>query len=257
MKRITFPVALVALSLFGLLVAGCAVPAVAGGSPAAANSAALLAAQEANSETLPRTISVNGSGVASAAPDIAYITLGVETVNADPAQAVAENNAAMTAVIEAIKALGVAEADIQTVNYTMWIEQVVDRDGIPTGETKYHVSNQVRVKVTDFAKTGEVLQAALAAGANTVAGVEFAVSDPAALQQQARDQAVAAAQAKAAQLATGFKVTLGPVRNINEFSSVAQPMAMVADTGGGGPAPIAGGSFSVTVELQVVYDIAD
>lgn len=256
MKRFSPIFALVALSLLAVLVAGCAVPAAAGGGPATTNT--LAAAQQANSETLPRTISVNGSGVASAAPDVAYVTLGVETVNADPAQAVAENNTKMTAVMEALKALGIAETDIQTVNYTMWIEQVVDRDGVPTGETKYHVSNQVRVKGTDFDQTGEVLQAALAAGANTVAGVEFAVSDPTTLQQQARDKAMADAQAKAGQLATGFNVKLGAVRNVNEFSGVVQPAAsMVVGAGGGGPVPVSGGSFSVSVEVQVVYDIAE
>lgn len=256
MKRFSPIFALVALSLLAVLVAGCAVPAAAGGSPATTNT--LAAAQQANSETLPRTISVNGSGVASAAPDVAYVTLGVETVNADPAQAVAENNTKMTAVMEALKALGIPETDIQTVNYTMWIEQVVDRDGVPTGETKYHVSNQIRVKVTDFSKTGDVLQAALAEGANTVAGVEFAVSDPTALQQQARDKAMADAQAKAGQLATGFNVTLGPVRNINEFSGIVQPVAAIPlGAGGDSKVPVSGGSFSVSVEVQVVYDIAE
>lgn len=257
MKRFSPLLALVALSLLAALVAGCAVPAAAGGGPATANTNALAAAQQGNSETLPRTISVNGTGSASAAPDVAYVTLGVETVNADPAQAVADNTTKMTAVMEALKALGIADADIQTVNYTMWIEQVVDRDGVPTGETKYHVSNQVRVKITDFDKTGEVLQAALTAGANTVAGVEFAVSDPSALQQQARDKAMADAQAKAGQLAAGFSVQLGPVRNVNEFSGIVQPAAMAFGAGGDGKVPVSGGSFSVTVEVQVVYDIAE
>ncbi len=255
MKRFTPLFVLAALALIAALVVGCAVPAAAGGGPTAANTAALLAAQQ--TEALPRTISVNGSGVASAAPDVAYVSLGVETVNADPAQAVADNNTKMTAVMEAIKALGIAETDIQTVNYTMWIEQVVDGDGVPTGETKYHVSNQIRVKIIDFDQTGEALQSALAAGANTVAGVEFAISDPSALQQQARDKAMAAAQTKAEQLASGFKVTLGPVRNVNEFSGVVQPAALAMGIGGGESAPISGGSFSVTVEVQVVYDIAD
>ncbi|MCW5857682.1 MAG: SIMPL domain-containing protein [Caldilineales bacterium] len=95
------------------------------------------------------------------------------------------------------RALDIAAADIRPSttrcgSNRWWISR-----GVPTGETKYHVSNQCRVKVSDFDKTGEVLQAALAAGANTVAGVEFAISDPISLQQQARDKAMADAQAKA------------------------------------------------------------
>jgi uncharacterized protein YggE len=51
--------------------------------------------------------------------------------------------------------------------YGMWIEQVVDREGQPTGESRYHVVNQVRVRLRDLIKTGEFLQKVLSeAGAN-------------------------------------------------------------------------------------------
>lgn len=248
----------VLLLLIGALVllTACGAPPLNSNTPAA--EAAPLAVQtQSSGESFPRTISVNGSGMAGAAPDVAYITLGVETINPDPALVVDESTTKMEAVLTALKDLGIAEADIQTVNYSLWIEQVVDRNGVPTGESRYHLVHQVRVKVADLAKTGQVLQAALKAGANTVAGVEFTVADPTALQQQAREKAMASARAKAEQLAAGFGVKLGAVRSINEFTGAPPvPVAFSEGVGGGG-VPVQGGTLNVTVEVQVTFDIAD
>lgn len=243
---------LVIVALAAILTA-CAIPAAAGGAPVSSNAAAPLGA---SADSLPRSISVNGMGVASAAPDVAHVTLGIETISPDPAEAVNQNSENMAAVMAAIASLGIAPANVQTVNYTLSIEQVADKEGIPTGETRYHVNNQIRIEVTDLAQTGDVLQKTLAAGANTVAGVEFGVADATALQQQARDKAMASAKAKAEQLAAGFGVKLGPVHNVNEFSGIVAPAPMAAGIGGG-PVPVQGGSFSVSVEVQVVYDLAE
>ncbi|MGC9358631.1 MAG: SIMPL domain-containing protein, partial [Anaerolineae bacterium] len=121
------------------------------------------------------TIHVNGSGAASAAPDVVDVRLGVETTSADADEAISENTERMNAVLEAIKALEVAEEDIQTVNYAMSVEQIRDENGRPTDEVRYHVHNQISVRLRDTGKTGQLLEAALGAGANTVSGVNFSV----------------------------------------------------------------------------------
>jgi uncharacterized protein YggE len=219
---------------------------------------ALTSALESGGESMPRTISTNGIGTASAPPDVALIQLGVETIHTDAAQAISDNTERMTAVMDVLKAMEVEDKDIQTVSYSMWIEQVVDREGQPTGESRYHVVNQVRVRLRDLSKTGEFLQKALEAGANNVGGVSFSVADPTALQGEARDRAIADARAKAQQLATGLGAQLGPIRQASEYGGVVAPSAPVeAYGGGGGPVPVSGGEFSVTVEIQVVYDIAE
>lgn len=250
----------VALGIVAALVfvAACTAPAFAGGGGGAATAAAVGLSSQVNAEPLPRTISVNGIGQASATPDVGYVSLGVESVNADPAKAVSENTEKTTAIMSTLEGLGIAKTDVQTANFSMWIEQVVDRQGNPTGETKYHVSNQMRIKVTDMPKIGEVLQQTLQAGANTVSGVEFTVADQSALQRQAREAAIANAKSKAEQLATGFGAKLGAVHQINEFSSVISPAPMMDGIGGGGgPVPISAGSFNVQIEIQVIFDLAE
>lgn len=261
-KPISSLITAIAFGTLVFVVSACSPPAAASG-PAAADSSvaprAVPVMAGSNSDSLPAMISVNGVGTASATPDVAYIQLGVEAINSDPAVAVQESTEKMKAVMAALEEQGIPAEDIQTVNYAMGVEQVVDRDGKPTGETRSRVSNQVRIKVTDLNKTGTVLAAALKAGANTVGGIEFGVLDPVALQTQARNKAIADAQAKAMQLATGFGAKLGPVHNVNEYSGPASPALRFdagAGVGGGGQVPVSPGQFTVTVEVQASYDIA-
>jgi uncharacterized protein YggE len=203
-------------------------------------------------------VTATGTGTASAPPDIADITLGVEIIDADASAAINENNVRMAAVRAALSDVGIADLDVQTVSFNMWVEQVFGPQG-PTGEVRYHVVNQVRVRLRDLTQTGELLEQALAAGANSVSGITFGVEDVAALRRKARDLAVDDAQARAAQLASRLGVELGSVREVTEGGSVVPAPGVQAErllAGGGGGPPISGGEFAVSVSVQVVFDIA-
>ena len=208
---------------------------------------------------VPYTINVNGSGMASNTPDIANIQLGVEAVTDDAAQAISESTSTMQAVLDAIRALGIEDKDIQTVNYNMWVEQIYNQEtGVPTGQMRYHVTNQINVRLDDLTLTGKLLEDALAAGANNVGNITFGVSDPTELQKQARATAVQNARAKAEELAAGLGVRVGKVRQVSEYVSGPVPIATYAKDmgmGGGGEVPIATGSYNITVEVQVIFDI--
>lgn len=208
---------------------------------------------------LPRIITVSGEGAATAAPDIADIRLGVESINEDPAVAISEDTVAMTRVIDSLVGVGVDEDDIKTLSFNMWIEQIYDRNG-PTGELRYHVVNQMAVRVRDIDMTGDVLGAALAAGANNVGGVTFTVEDMAALEQVARNAAVDNAVSKAEQLARRLSVALGSTRQVSEVSSslpspisVERGMALEASIGGSG-VPITPGDLTVNVSVDIIFD---
>jgi len=253
--------------LLALALVGCGQGTTTGGSAAEAfrggsvmESAPRVAALQSGGEPMPRTISVNGMGMASARPDVADIHLGVETIHTDAGLAISENTGRMTAVMDVLKAMGVEDKDVQTTQFSMWIEEPRDQEGRLIGERRYHVVNQVRVRLRDLTKTGEFLQKALAAGANNVGGVSFSVADPKVLERQARDLAIADAKAKAEQLAAGLGAKLGPVHQVSEYGGVVKaveaPMAERA-LAAGAPVPISGGEFSVTVEVQVTFGIAE
>ncbi|HOU12114.1 MAG TPA: SIMPL domain-containing protein [Anaerolineae bacterium] len=205
------------------------------------------------------TINVSGSGLASSTPDIVDVQLGVEAVTDEAAPAISESTTKMQAVLAAVKALGVEDKDIQTVNYSMWVEQIYNPEtGIPTGQVRYHVTNQISVRLRDLTQAGKLLESALAAGANNVGSITFGVSDSTELQKQARALAVQNARAKADELAAGLGVRVGKVRSVSEYVSSPIPVAAYAKDmgmGGGGEVPIASGAYNVTVEVQVIFDI--
>lgn len=242
----------VTVAVLGTLV-GC------GSNPAVAGGGAQNMLASSSSGDLPYTITVNGNGLASATPDVVDIQLGVETINNDAAVAISDNAKSMNAVMDAIKALEIEDKDIQTANYNMWVEQVYDRDGMLTDQIRYHVNNQVNIRIRDLSKTGKLLEDALKAGANTVNGITFGVDDITALQSEARVKAIANAKAKAEELAAALGLRVGKVRQVSEYSSSSTPnieYRMADGKGGGGETPIASGSFTVSLDVQIVFDIA-
>jgi uncharacterized protein len=140
------------------------------------------------SETL-RTLSVSGSARVTAAPDLAYVSVGVHTENAEAAQAVEDNNQQAQAIADALKALGVEEKDIQTMGFNIYPQDEWGPEGERTG-TRYLVDNTVYVTVRDVTRIGEILQTVVEAGANYIYGIQFDIDDKTALIAEARKQAV-------------------------------------------------------------------
>jgi uncharacterized protein YggE len=207
-----------------------------------------------------RQITVTGMGQASGTPDVAHVTVGVETQNASVQQAVAANKTKMAALLDALKALDIADKDIRTSNYSVFTERppVLGANGnSTTGPVIYHVTNQVNVTIRDISTLGDVLDKAAAAGANNIYGITFSVDDPSKLQSDARAKAIADAKARASSLAQLEGVALGDVVSVNESDSGLGPVfAASAGVGaGGGGAPIQPGELDVTVSVEVTYAI--
>lgn len=206
----------------------------------------------------PRSISVTGDGKASVTPDIALASVGVESRDVDISKAVDDNISKTAAVVAAIKAQGVKEADIQTSNFSVYWQETYDTTGQPTGQGRYIVNNAVSVTVREIPKLGSILGDALTAGANSVGGVNFSVEDPTAALQEARTKAVANARAKAEEIALGLDIKVGKVLSVNEYGATI-PMAMdkgyAAGMGGGGAVPVSAGTYEVTMTISVVFEI--
>jgi uncharacterized protein YggE len=205
---------------------------------------------------------VIGTGTASAEPEMASVGFGVELQGDDPAAIVDEAAEKIDQAIAASRALGVAEADIRTTGYNLWVETVRDPDnGTPTGDIVYHVSHYVRVKVRDLDAVGDLLAAVVGSGANAISEVSFTVEDPEALMEQARQQALEKAALRAQQMAAGLNITLGTPISVMETGGGYPAMDVAQGIGGGGArgemaAPsISPGTFSVSVSVQVVYEI--
>jgi len=203
------------------------------------------------------TITVVGHGQAFGEPDEAQINIGVDTFAAQVNEATSENEDAIQAVLEALSEQGIKDEDIQTSNYSLWAEQKYGESG-PEGIAGYRVSNQVSVKIRDIKKVGDILAATTAAGANNIYGVTFSVADPAALEAQAREEAIGDAQTRAESLAQLSNLALGEIRSVSEVptNQLYGPAAGLGGGGGGGEAAsISPGQLSYQSQVEVVFNV--
>jgi uncharacterized protein YggE len=205
------------------------------------------------------SIIVIGQGRATAKPDTALATIGVEVVGKSLEEASGLNNAKMDALLKALKASGIADKDIQTVGYSVSPERKYNRDTGPGEITSFRIVNQVRVKLRDLKKVGATLDRAIKQGANTLQGLVFEADDPTPLRARASAAAIAAARSKAEEMAKAAGVKLGEVLQISEVIGEPRPMMMMdrpmAASAAGRVVPVEQGELEFTAQLQVIYAI--
>jgi uncharacterized protein YggE len=212
--------------------------------------------------TLTGTITVIGQGTTELEPDIAQLSIGVETMAETVDEAVKENGAKMEALMETLMDVGVAEKDIQTQHYSISLDrqpEPMPRAGeneVEASKPQYRVSNMVTVKVRELDSVGEVLDAVVEAGANNVWGISFGLDDPDVARAAAREIAVADARNRAEALAELGEVELGSLVSLSEVIGASSPvpvaMERVAMSAAG---PISPGQVEISYQVQAVYAI--
>ncbi len=265
---VIFSLMLVVLLIVGIM--GCSSNNPVDNTFAATTPAATSAAPEVNISLNTQTegIWVSGTGKVTVTPDIALLQLGIEAQEASVAEAKAKASEAMERVMTALADSGVAEKDIQTQNFrirqrTRWDDML--QDEVVVG---YRVTNDVIAKIRDLEKTGDVIDAVVAAGGDytRIDDLNFSVDDPTAYYDEAREQAMADAKGKAEKIADLAGMKLGDATYITESSSsslynyisygMAMPSpaptpAMVTET-----PPISPGEVEISINMQVAYSIA-
>jgi uncharacterized protein YggE len=207
-----------------------------------------------------RTMNVSGSGQVYLAPDIAYINIGVHTEKPAAADAVAENKDQTQKVIDSLKEAGVDPKDISTTNFSIWSNTQYSPDGQPTGTT-YVVDNTVSVTVRKLDNLGDLLDSAVASGANNINSIQFDVADKTEALKEARAQAVKVAETQAQELADAADVKLGDIQNISFNDTLPVPYSNTFGKGGGGAVaeaaavPIQPGQLTLTVTVNMTYEI--
>jgi uncharacterized protein YggE len=202
-----------------------------------------------------REITVTGTGTASAQPDIAQVSIGVQVTSPTVAQATQKDQAQMASVIAKLKELGVTANDIQTSDYSIFPQRNF-QNGSSGQVTGYQVSNTAQVTIRDLSKVSTILDQVTQAGANNVFGVTFSVENPAQLQSEAIDKAVADAQARASELAKASGVQLGEIVSISQVvAPTPVSLAAASAQAAGGAVPIQPGTIKVNAQVQISYVI--
>jgi len=204
------------------------------------------------------TLNLSAFGETKVAPDIATITLGVSVEGPTAAEAMRQNRARMTATLQALKAQGIADKDIQTSNLNLAAQYQYEQNK-PRRLTGYQASNLVAITVRDLAKLGTTVDAVVAAGANEINGIGFGLANPQAAEDAARQAAVKALAAKAGLYATATGHRVQRLVNLSESGGYApqppRPMAMMKMVADAGPTPIEGGEISVRIDVSGVYEL--
>ena len=207
------------------------------------------------STTPAHTITVSGTGKVTVVPDVARVNLGV-TLSKSTVKAARDGAAtSMTAIIAALKALGIADADIQTSGLNLSPQYAT---GSSTKIVGYTISEQLQVTVRDLDKAGDVVDTATAKGATDVNGIWFEISDPARAQNDARAAAVTAARSSAQALAGAANVSLGSVISISDATPTFvgyYPNVGARDTAAPAATPVQPGTQDVTATVTVIYAI--
>ena len=207
-----------------------------------------------NAVALDRLVTVTGEGTISVPPDMATVHLGVTTQAATAREASDANARRMTALLTAIKGGGIAESDIQTSSLSL---QPQMGGGNAPRITGFQASNQVTVKARDLAALSGLLDKTIAAGANDLSGIEFAVSDRSKALDRARKDAIDDARRKAELYATAAGAKVGAVVTIGETTHQPPVRPMMRTMREAAAAvPIEPGEQKLQVSVTVSYELA-
>lgn len=208
-------------------------------------------------ESDKRTVSLSATGAVKTTPDKVDITTGVTSEGQTARDALTKNTEAMTKVVDGLKAAGIKAKDIQTTNFSVSPIYEKKKQGYAAFITGYRVSNQVHITVHDTKKLGKILDAVVNLGANKINSINFGVSEPEPLKDEARKQAVKNAIANAKLYAEAAGVELGPVLTITEESGVVSPRfaAAAAPMAEARAVPIEAGTTTIQVRVRMTWEL--
>jgi uncharacterized protein len=167
-------------------------------------------------------LTVNASATTRSAPDLAVVTLGV-VARGDTARAAQQaQTVKMNAVMEAARAAGVAEADVQTVGYGLEPIYVYPRNAAPR-VTGYMSRNMIAVRLRDLSAVSGLIDATVAQGANELHGIQFTYQDEESSREAARAQALETARTRADRYATAAGMRVVGVDSITEPGGAIPP----------------------------------
>lgn len=204
---------------------------------------------------------VTGEGRATAVPDVAKISVGIEYSGNSLVNTQDLVNKKSQALVAELKNLGIEDKDIKTISYNIYPNQDYQKN--PPVITGYQISINYEITIRKMEIINEVLTRVTNAGANIVGGINFDLSD------EAKEKALTTARAKAIQkakqnaesLAKSAGITLGRVINVNEYSGIAPKPLLTNEqlpvTGGGSPSNpnIQPGETEINLTVTLSYEV--
>ena len=199
-----------------------------------------------------RSVTVSGNGTVESVPDTAYFSFGVESQGSSAKEALAANGVEMRRVIDALKKAGIDLRDVRTQNVSL-TPRYGESNGVVVG---YSATNSVSVEIDKLGSAGELVDAAVGAGANQVYGPSLTRENRDELYRNALESAIAEAKAKAQALADASGASVGEVVKIVEGGTEYQPMPMYDRAGvaaEGASTPVQPGTEKIEANVTVTF----
>ncbi|MGE0601362.1 MAG: SIMPL domain-containing protein [Dehalococcoidia bacterium] len=209
-------------------------------------------------DSLASGITVTGVGEIKATPDLAIVTLGVESSASTVAEARDQAANAATKLIASVKAGGVASADIQTTTVALNPRYEYPSNGTPR-IVGYTATNSLRVTIKNLDNVGSIIDSALNAAGDDgrLQGIQFGFADREPLLAGARKKAIEDARSRADAFASGGGVKVGDIMSIAETTTTTPLYTeRLAAADFAAATPIEPGESATTVMVTVRYSIA-
>ena len=228
-------------------------------------SAALPSAASAQQSTITQTIAgtrldINATGEVSRVPDVAVISAGVVSRSTTASGALQDTANRMQRVLAALRRAGVQDRDIQTSNVNLNPEYRY-ADNQPPTLTGYSATNQLNVRFRDIAKSGDILDALVAQGANSISGPNLTIDKPDEATDEARTKALGVGRARAEQYARALGMRVVRLVSVSESGGgyappPPMPMAVMAQARGERDyTKIDPGEQKLSVTLGMVFEL--
>ncbi|WP_206601898.1 SIMPL domain-containing protein [Oceaniglobus indicus] len=212
-------------------------------------------AQDAAATPDAGRLTVMGEGSVSVVPDMAILTLGVQTEDSAATAAFDAASATMEKILAALRDSGIEAGDLQTSGLSLSPVYGERYEDAPRAPTMYRASSDLNVRVRDLDRLGAVIDAAAKAGGNSFGGLRFALSDPDEAENAARRAAVQDAQDKAALFADAAGQTIGGVIEMDETQTGGGPMPMM-EASVMRSMPAAEGTLDVQAGVRIVFALS-
>lgn len=206
------------------------------------------------------TVTVTASGTINVVPDVAEITFGISSDNADLSLAQEDNNARSAQVKSTLEQLGVDDKDIQTMDYYIY-PQYDYNTGDGSRISGYNVQQTLVVKNLKIEEAGDVVSQCVAAGINNMTGINYTSSKYDETYQEALADAMSNARTKADALAASVGGKVTEVETINEGYQDSSPvyrtysMAGIENAKAADSLTFQPGETGVTATVTVQYKI--
>jgi len=219
---------------------------------ASSHAVALQAQSPSAGALLPPSLATSGQAEEKVTPDRVSVMVNVQTRAATAAAAAADNARRTRAVLDALAALGLPKDQLSTEGYTAYPEMNYDRPGNTPRVIGYVVTNTVRAESKRIDQAGQIIDAALGAGANMINSLSFYASSIEEARRKAIGAAVASARADAEAMAQAAGGSLGSLLELSTQGPTAPPRPMFdlgarAKVAMAEPTPINPGQQTVTV----------